>query len=57
MLFAKRFHRAVHLHQRGSRTRFGAAAAKFADRYNANHDTWWFVTGDKGDLRFLRSTN
>ena len=20
---------------------------KFADRYNANHDTWWFVTGDK----------
>lgn len=20
---------------------------KFADRFNANHDTWWFVTGDK----------
>ncbi len=20
---------------------------KFADRYGANHDTWWFVTGDK----------
>jgi protein SCO1/2 len=20
---------------------------KFADRYNANHDSWWFVTGDK----------
>ena len=23
---------------------------KFADRYNANHDTWWFVTGDKKDI-------
>ncbi len=20
---------------------------KFADRFNANHDSWWFVTGDK----------
>jgi len=20
---------------------------KFADRYKANHDTWWFVTGNK----------
>ena len=23
---------------------------KFADRYNVNHDTWWFVTGDKKDI-------
>lgn len=23
---------------------------KFADRYNANHDTWWFVTGNKKDI-------
>lgn len=23
---------------------------KFADRYNANHDTWWFVTGDKSEI-------
>ena len=23
---------------------------KFADRYNANHDSWWFVTGDKKDI-------
>ena len=23
---------------------------KFADRYNANHDTWWFVTGNKNDI-------
>ena len=23
---------------------------KFADRYNANHDTWWFVTGDKQQI-------
>lgn len=23
---------------------------KFADRYNANHDTWWFVTGDKKQI-------
>lgn len=23
---------------------------KFADRYNANHDTWWFVTGDKKEI-------
>ena len=24
-----------------------AQLRKFADRFNANHDTWWFVTGDK----------
>jgi protein SCO1/2 len=23
---------------------------KFADRLNANHDTWWFVTGNKKDI-------
>jgi len=23
---------------------------KFADRYNADHDTWWFVTGDKKEI-------
>jgi protein SCO1/2 len=23
---------------------------KFADRFNVNHDTWWFVTGDKKDI-------
>ncbi len=23
---------------------------KFADRYNANHDSWWFVTGDKKEI-------
>jgi|SRR5882757_8081009 len=23
---------------------------KFADRYKANHDTWWFVTGDKKEI-------
>lgn len=23
---------------------------KFADRFNANHDTWWFVTGDKNEI-------
>ena len=23
---------------------------KFADRYNANHDTWWFVTGDRQQI-------
>lgn len=23
---------------------------KFADRYNVNHDTWWFVTGDKKEI-------
>lgn len=23
---------------------------KFADRYNANHDTWWFVTGNKKEI-------
>ncbi len=23
---------------------------EFADRYNANHDTWWFVTGDKNEI-------
>ncbi|MEO7444966.1 MAG: SCO family protein [Ferruginibacter sp.] len=23
---------------------------RFADRVNANHDTWWFVTGDKKDI-------
>ena len=22
----------------------------FADRYNANHDSWWFVTGDKKEI-------
>lgn len=22
----------------------------FADKYNANHDSWWFVTGDKADI-------
>lgn len=23
---------------------------KFADRHNANHDSWWFVTGDKKEI-------
>lgn len=23
---------------------------KFANRYNVNHDTWWFVTGDKKEI-------
>lgn len=23
---------------------------KFADRFNANHDTWWFVTGDRKEI-------
>lgn len=23
---------------------------KFADRYGANHDTWWFLTGDKKEI-------
>ena len=23
---------------------------KFADHFNANHDTWWFVTGDKKEI-------
>lgn len=23
---------------------------KFADHYNANHDTWWFVTGNKKEI-------
>lgn len=23
---------------------------KFADRYGVNHDSWWFVTGDKKDI-------
>ena len=23
---------------------------KFADKYNANHDTWWFVTGNKNEI-------
>ncbi len=23
---------------------------KFADRFNVNHDTWWFVSGDKKDI-------
>ena len=23
---------------------------KFADRYNVNHDSWWFVTGDKKEI-------
>jgi len=23
---------------------------KFADRFNANHDSWWFVTGDKKEI-------
>jgi protein SCO1/2 len=23
---------------------------KFADRFNVNHDTWWFVTGNKKDI-------
>lgn len=23
---------------------------KFADRYGVNHDTWWFVTGDKKEI-------
>lgn len=23
---------------------------KFADRYGANHDTWWFVSGNKKDI-------
>ena len=27
-----------------------AQLRKFADRYNANHDTWWFVTGNKKEI-------
>ena len=23
---------------------------KFADRYNVNHDSWWFVSGNKKDV-------
>ena len=23
---------------------------KFADRYTSNHDSWWFVTGDRKDI-------
>jgi protein SCO1/2 len=23
---------------------------KFADRFNVNHDTWWFVTGNKNEI-------
>lgn len=23
---------------------------KFADKFNVNHDTWWFVTGDKKEI-------
>ncbi len=23
---------------------------KFANRYTSNHDSWWFVTGDKKDI-------
>jgi protein SCO1/2 len=23
---------------------------KFADRFNVNHDSWWFVTGDKKEI-------
>jgi protein SCO1/2 len=23
---------------------------KFADRYTHNHDSWWFVTGNKKDI-------
>ncbi len=23
---------------------------KFADKFNVNHDSWWFVTGDKKDI-------
>ncbi|MEO6488496.1 MAG: SCO family protein [Ferruginibacter sp.] len=23
---------------------------KFADRFNVNHDTWWFLTGDKKEI-------
>jgi protein SCO1/2 len=23
---------------------------KFADRFNVNHDTWWFVTGNKKEI-------
>lgn len=26
------------------------ALRKFADRFGANHDSWWFVTGDKKDI-------
>ncbi len=26
------------------------ALRKFADKYGANHDTWWFVTGDKKEI-------
>lgn len=27
-----------------------AQLRKFADRFNADHDTWWFVTGDKKEI-------
>ena len=27
-----------------------AKLRKFADRFGANHDSWWFVTGDKKDI-------
>ncbi len=27
-----------------------AQLRKFADRYNVNHDTWWFLTGNKKDI-------
>lgn len=27
-----------------------AQLRKFADRFNVNHDTWWFVTGNKKDI-------
>lgn len=26
------------------------ALRKFADRFNVNHDSWWFVTGDKAEI-------
>ena len=26
------------------------ALRKFADRFGVNHDSWWFVTGDKKDI-------
>lgn len=27
-----------------------AQLRKFADKFNVNHDTWWFVTGDKKEI-------
>ncbi|RYY47756.1 MAG: SCO family protein [Chitinophagaceae bacterium] len=27
-----------------------AQLRKFADKFNANHDSWWFVTGDKQEI-------